>query len=245
MRPLRRPRRRDALDARRVRYLARKTHQARLLPPHDPGIERAWKLFGKTVARRRVDEALDAFSFGKCAYCEQVDARDIEHFRPRSVYPSRMFAWKNFLRSCSVCNSAKHDQFPLDPLGRRLLVEPCEDDPLDYFDWDLRTGATGLNPHPDRFPRAERTRELLRLDRIKDERREKIQNVVFLLEQVLLETPVRPKLKGLLQSHLSIRRPYLGIVRQLFLRPPEEYRDLVRDAQAKLPDIRTWIAPWL
>jgi hypothetical protein len=156
-----------------------------------------------------------------------------------------MFAWKNFLRSCGVCNSAKHDQFPLDPMGRRLLIEPCEDDPSDYFQWDLRTGATGLNPHPDRFPRAERTRELLRLDRIKDERRVKIETVICLLELVVLATPVPPKLKELLQTHLSIERPYLGIVRQLFLRPPEEYRDLVRDAQAKLPAIRMWIAPWL
>ncbi len=189
MRPLRRPRHNDALDARTVRYLAGKTHQARLVAPHDPWIERAWKAFRKTVARQRVDEALDAFSFGKCAYCEQVDARDIEHFRPRSAHPSRMFVWKNLLRSCSVCNNAKHDQFPLDAAGRRLVIEPCEDDPLDYFVWDLRTGATGLNPHPDRFPRAATTRDLLRLDRIKDERRVKTETVICLLELVLLETP--------------------------------------------------------
>ncbi|MHB1560683.1 MAG: retron system putative HNH endonuclease [Isosphaeraceae bacterium] len=244
MRPLRRPCRRDALDARTARYLARKTRQARLVTPRDPWIERIWKSFGRTVARRRVDEAIDAYAHGKCAYCEQVDARDIEHFRPRSAYPSRMLAWKNFLRSCSVCNGAKHDRFPLDAMGRRLLIEPCEDDPMDYFEWDLRTGATGLNPHPDRRARAEATRDLLRLDRIMDERLGKIQTVLFLLVQVLLETPVSPELRRLLQWHLSIRRPYLGIVRQLFLRPPEEYRELVRDAQEKHPEIRDWIDPW-
>jgi uncharacterized protein (TIGR02646 family) len=206
---------------------------------------RAWKAFRKTVARQRIDQALDAFSFGKCAYCEQGDARDIEHFQPQSLFPSRMFAWENLLRACDVCNNAKHDQFPSDPAGGRLLIEPCEDDPLDYFDWDLRTGATGLNPHPDRLPRAEKTRDVLQLDRIKDERRVKIETVVFLLEMVVLEAPVQPKVKHLLQIHLSIERPHLGIVRQLFLRPPEEYRDLIVDAQARLPEMRTWIASWL
>lgn len=245
MRPLQRPHRRNALDPRTRRYLAEKTRHARLVAPHDPWIERTWRSFGRTIARRRVEGALDAFSFGKCAYCEQVDARDIEHFRPRSAYPARMLAWKNFLRSCSVCNNAKNDQFPLDATGRRLLVEPCEDDPLDYFEWDLRTGATGLNPQPDRLPRAATTLELLRLDRIKDERRLKVETVIFLLEQVLQEMPVSPTLKGLLESHLSIRRPYLGIVRQLFLRPPQEYRDLVRDAQVKLPDIDAWVSKWI
>ena len=62
-----------------------------------------------------------------------------------------MFSSENFLRSCSICNNAKLDQFPSDPAGGRLLIEPCEDDPLDYFEWDLRTGATGLNPQPIAF----------------------------------------------------------------------------------------------
>ena len=184
---------------------------------------------------------------GNAPIASRSNAKDIEHFQPQSLYPSRMFAWENFLRSCSICNNAKLDQFPSDPAGGRLLIEPCEDDPLDYFEWDLRTGATGLNPQPDRFLRAERTRNVLRLDResIKDERRVKIETFICLLELVVLETPVRPKLKNLLQSHLSIKRPYLGIVRQLFLRPPEEYHGLIRDAQAKLPEILTWIASWL
>ncbi len=247
MRPLRRPRRRDALDARTRRYLARKTRQARLVQPHAPWIKQAWKTFRATAARRRIDQALDAFSFAKCAYCEQVDAKDIEHFKPQSLYPSKMFAWENFLRSCSTCNNAKLHRFPLDPTGGRFLIEPCEDDPADYFEWDFLSGATGLNSHPDRFPRAATTRDVLQLDResIRDERRVRIETVIQLLELVVLETPVPPKLQSLLKSHLSIKRPYLGIVRQLFLRPPVDHRDLILDAQAKLPEMRTWVAPWL
>ncbi len=245
MRPLNRPGRREVFQGRTSDYLGRKTREARRVPPHDPWIERAWKTFGGTAARRQVDAALDSFSCGKCAYCEQVDARDIEHFRPRCAFPSRVFAWKNLLRACSVCNNAKHDRFPVDSAERRLLVDPCVDDPLEYFEWDFRTGATGVNPRPDRRPRAETTRDLLRLDRIMDERRMKIETILVLLGRVVEETPVEARLAGLLRDHLSERRPYLGIVRQLFLRPPDEYRRLIDEARSKLPDLDAWIASWL
>src|SRR5208337_2623589 len=149
--------------------------------------------------------------------------------------------------ACSTCNTAKSDQFPLDPLGGRLLLEPCQDDPLDYFEWDLLTGATGLNSQPDRYPLASNTRDMIDLDResIREERRFKIENLTLLLELVVRQTPVQPKVRSLVQAHLSIIRPHLGIVRQLFLRPDPAYRDLIREAQDKLPEIRKWIAPWL
>ena len=83
----------------------------------------------------------------------------------QSVYPSRMFAWENFLRACSTCNIAKGDEFPLHPTGGRPFMEPCEDDPLDFFEWDLLTGATGLNSQPDRFSLASNTRDIIDLDR--------------------------------------------------------------------------------
>src|SRR4051812_25033751 len=102
MRSPKRPRQHEALTGRTRRYLIRKTREARAIAPHASWIQRAWKSFLRTVARRNVDEALDSYSHRKCAYCEQVDARDIEHFMPKSVYPSRMFRWGNFLRACST-----------------------------------------------------------------------------------------------------------------------------------------------
>src|SRR5436305_1765091 len=52
-----------------------------------------------------------------CAYCQALasDSRgDIEHFRPKSVYPWLMYDFANYLLGCRVCNSnRKSSRFPL------------------------------------------------------------------------------------------------------------------------------------
>ena len=77
---------------------------------------------------------------------ENIAAKDIEHFYPKTTYPDRMFSWGNFLRGCKNCNNVKVAHFPLDSAGDRLLIDPCDDEPLDYLVWDLLTGATGVVP---------------------------------------------------------------------------------------------------
>ena len=65
---------------------------------------------------------------------------------PQSRYPDRMFSWENFLLGCKNCNNAKVAHFPLDGASNPLLIDPSADEPLDYFVWDLLTGATGVSP---------------------------------------------------------------------------------------------------
>jgi uncharacterized protein (TIGR02646 family) len=245
--PVRRPDEADALKSTTRSYLGRKSRDAAEYPANDPRIGRAWANFLNTSARQDVETALDAYTRGKCAYCEAIAAKDIEHFYPKSTHPLRMFAWDNFLRGCKNCNNAKLARFPVDDAGLRLLVDPCDDEPLDYFSWDLMTGATGLSPDPIRQPRALATRGLFSLDQeaLREERRNKALDVLYLLAHVAREDPVTDKTRDRLRDHLRPHRPWLGIVRQLLTRPGDRERPIVDAALAKLPEIRIWAADWL
>jgi uncharacterized protein (TIGR02646 family) len=72
----------------------------------------------------------------RCMYCEDSAGTDIEHFRPKSVYPALAFCWENYLLACSHCNSNyKRSSFPVDPQGEPLLIDPTSpvDDPVKHL----------------------------------------------------------------------------------------------------------------
>ncbi|MGA7499586.1 MAG: retron system putative HNH endonuclease [Isosphaeraceae bacterium] len=244
---LRRPRAEVALDTRTQSYLDRKSSDARKFTPRDVRVGKAWAAFLGTQARDKVAEALDAYTKAKCAYCEQIAAKDIEHFWPKTLYPARMFDWENFLRGCKNCNNAKRDRFPTDGQGKNLLLDPCEDEPLDHFVWDGKTGAAGVVPDPSRAERGVTTIDLFQLNQepIREERRLKYLVVLYLLARLIDEYPIEPETRERLREELLPQRPWLGIVRQLLLRPEDTVRPLVERALAKLPEIRDWAADWI
>lgn len=227
--------------------LSRRQATANQYAQKDPRINRAWGNFLKSKPRNAIAQALDTCFHCKCAYCEGVAAQDIEHFYPKSQYPGRMFQWDNFLRGCKNCNNFKRDQFPLSPANDPVLLDPCRDDPLDYFVWDFLTGAIGIRPEQGFQERGEATTELLRLniESLREERRSKFTRVTCLLAQVVNQTPVSAETQTVLREELDARRSWLGIIRQLFRRPGTKYRRLVSRARTKLPDIDQWTAPWL
>jgi uncharacterized protein (TIGR02646 family) len=236
-----------ALDIRTQSYLDRKSLVAREFPAGDVRVGKAWAAFLGTKARHQIAEALDRYTRAKCAYCEQVAAKDIEHFWPKTLYPARMFDWDNFLRACKNCNNAKRDRFPIDDQDKNLLLNPREDEPLDHFVWNGRTGAAGVVPDQSRAARGRATIDLFQLNQepIREERRLKYLNVLYLLARVVKEDPIDPETRERLQEELSRHRPWLGIVRQLFIRPDDTVRPLVDAALTKLPEIRGWSAEWL
>jgi uncharacterized protein (TIGR02646 family) len=64
----------------------------------------------------------------KCCYCEkpeeQAKYRDVEHYRPRSVYWWLTWTWENLLFSCIDCNREyKRNQFPRAPGDQVLVAE--------------------------------------------------------------------------------------------------------------------------
>lgn len=105
-------------------------------------------------AHKQIKTSLQTMFGRKCAYCEShitaVSYPHVEHFRPQSIYPKLAYHWDNLLLACTVCNSSyKRNQFPLvdgrhpvknedepcslDDSDNHLLVNPCLDDPEQFF----------------------------------------------------------------------------------------------------------------
>ena len=85
---------------------------------------------------------------GLCAYCEERDKGEVDHFRPKSQFPALVYAWSNWLFACHNCNQAKGERWP--PPG---YIDPCSDSPRErpehFFRFDTATGemlpAIGLS----------------------------------------------------------------------------------------------------
>ncbi len=139
---------------------------------------------------RSVRELLSAMCSGaqRCCYCEDSAADEVEHIRPKNLYPGQVFVWENYLYACGPCNGPKNSKFavfdPLSgaiihitramasvatstPVGDSLLIDPRREDPLHFFELDIVdtfqfVPAFGL-PARER-ERAIYTRDILRLN---------------------------------------------------------------------------------
>jgi uncharacterized protein (TIGR02646 family) len=109
-----------------------------------------------------VREVLDAMCRGprRCMYCEDAPADEIEHFKPKDLQPELAFAWTNYLYACGPCNGPKNNRFAVitsgtapklidatrkrgdpvipPPRGKPALINPLKEDPLQFFQLDLR-----------------------------------------------------------------------------------------------------------
>jgi len=140
----------------------------------------ASQFWSSVRAHVRADaEALYAAFHGKCAYCEakmaHVSPPHVEHYRPKSKFPDRMFDWQNWLLSCGRCNDRKWAHFP-DCDGQPCLLDPTAEDPSMHLDF-LRARVLG------RTRRGEETIKLVGLDRspLEDERAQWLMNIASLL----------------------------------------------------------------
>ncbi|MBB4755180.1 hypothetical protein [Actinoplanes lobatus] len=106
-------------------------------------VAKEWENFRKTVAGNAVAERL-AFMAGtraRCYYCSDSRGTDIEHFKPIVGYSEEAFKWKNFLYVCTGCNRYKSNKFPVDSLGKPLLINPTWCDPWRFLFLDTATGV--------------------------------------------------------------------------------------------------------
>ncbi len=121
---------------------------------------------------REVKNVIKAETHGKCAYCESkidhVYFGDIEHIKPKSLYPQLRLTYENLTYVCAVCNNHKRDyDSDTDP-----LVNPCEDEPGEHL---IALGTLVLgNPHSQKGIATEQVLDLnraelvnRRMDRIK------------------------------------------------------------------------------
>ena len=125
----------------------------------------------------------------RCMYCEDSFADEIEHRRPKNLYPQQTFDWDNMLYSCGPCNGPKNNQFAiLNPpyangytdispkrgevpekpkSGMDALINQRVENPLDFIWLDFNTFRfTPINPNQDsmEYWKAEYTIKLLRLN---------------------------------------------------------------------------------
>jgi uncharacterized protein (TIGR02646 family) len=132
--------------------------------------KRLWPLRNKTANRtfQTVREML-ADMCGKtrrCCYCEDSCADEIEHFRPKDIYPEAVFVWENYLFACGACNVEKRNDFRVftsagsvwsdvkrksgdpimpPPAGDPVLIDPRREDPLEFLLLDL-SGTFTFHP---------------------------------------------------------------------------------------------------
>jgi uncharacterized protein (TIGR02646 family) len=89
-----------------------------------------------------IKEALNAMhNDGKCAFCESlikhVAYANIEHFRPKDIFPDLCFSWDNLLLACGICNGVqyKSSKFPLNPDGSAIYIDPSLDLISEHFEF--------------------------------------------------------------------------------------------------------------
>ncbi|MCK6514458.1 TIGR02646 family protein [Myxococcota bacterium] len=235
MMPLSRLHEEQALSAEARAELSLRQTEASRLSPGSVQIDALWKVLKDTSTRAELVSALRALSHDKCAYCECVDPRDIEHFYPKNRYPERMFLWVNLLFVCKTCNLDKGRRFPLEGT-QALLIEPSAEDPARFFWWDPVTGRPLLDSEPTRRRRAAETIKILpRLKHqdLAEERRKLRSDVLFLLTEVLQEVPRPPDVVARLATELSPTQPRRSVLRQLVSEEPA----LIAAVRARAPEL--------
>jgi len=93
----------------------------------------------------------------RCMYCEDSAAHEIEHIKPKALYPELVFAWMNYLYACGLCNRGKGQRYyvfteggecnnvarrlnaPSEPPpgGEPVLLDPRREDPSEWLQLDL------------------------------------------------------------------------------------------------------------
>ena len=121
-------------------------------------------------------------------YCEDSVADEVEHFKPKDLYPEVVFAWRNYLYACGRCNGGKNNRFSViesrngglvdvtrlrrarvtpPRKGAATLIDPRHENPLDFIVLDLRN-TFEFTPVADvgtvEYRRADYTIDLLRLN---------------------------------------------------------------------------------
>ena len=176
----------------------------------------------------------------RCMFCSGSEASDVEHYRPKAVYPEEAMTWKNYLWSCTPCNRGKLNRFPPDnhPGGR--LVNPLDEDVWRFFFID---GFGLLTPRYDKKSqsfdtRAVSTRDLLDLNReaVQESRQLRFEDLKSQVEDTLqllkLRKMTRPQARAKIQKWRA--QPFQPDVADYFFDGPGKAERPFKDLLDKL-----------
>jgi 5-methylcytosine-specific restriction endonuclease McrA len=159
-------------------YAARVAEAKRLFPLRNTRTNSTFRIVKQHLTRM-------CSGVRRCVYCEDSLADEVEHIKPKDLYPEDVFRWPNYVYACGPCNGPKNSKFavleqgtgtlvrvtrkpraPVTPptAGEAALINPREDDPHEFLQLDLRDTFTfvprsGLDERLRR--KAEYTIELL------------------------------------------------------------------------------------
>lgn len=57
----------------------------------------------------------------RCHYCQDSCADEVEHIRPKDLYPEEVFSWSNYLYACGPCNGPKNNRYAV--IVRKKLID--------------------------------------------------------------------------------------------------------------------------
>lgn len=126
---------------------------------------------------------------GCCMLCSRSEGSDVEHYRPKAIFPDLAMTWENYLWSCAICNRAKSNRFPPDTEPGGRMLNPVEDNPWDHlFINELMMITPRIGADLDGYdPRGLSTRDILRLNRdaLIESRRERHTDLTGQVESAL------------------------------------------------------------
>ena len=160
---------------------------------------------------KRVKKTFDVWSQGKCAYCESLinasRSQQVEHFKPKSLFPSLAYDWANYFLACNGCNGAKLDKWP----ETGDYVRPDQGQPEALFVFDERGGMKALQSESE----AQRTVDDFELDRsgLRRARQVAIRLQLAMMRDLIAETRLqvvdkRRLAQGLIKRAENPQTPY-------------------------------------
>jgi len=162
-------------------------------------------------------EALRESSYKKCMYCESkishIDYGDVEHIKPKSIYPQLEFVWENLGYACTRCNRQyKHDNYDI----TTPFLNPFVDDPSDYI---IASGSILFTKHGDE--RGDITISGLGLNRLDliEKRQEKINEIDKVIKACFrtTNTILRDNALSELKKEADDNKEYSFIIKSLFV----------------------------
>lgn len=147
------------LDKKYQRFLSSWETEIQAITPYSRRIKVAkdkWRSRRQSKTLQHVCLKLEEMCTGnrRCCYCEDSVADEVEHIKPKSIYPELTFSWDNYLYACGPCNGRKNNKYalfiggvftPLQPShsppspGDNVFINPRQDNPMDFLDLDLGT----------------------------------------------------------------------------------------------------------
>jgi hypothetical protein len=117
----------------------------------------------------------------RCMFCSGSEASDVEHFRPKAIFPEVAMTWENTLWSCTPCNRSKLNRFPPDTGPGGQFVNPLYENVWDFFFIDPFGMLTPRYDRAAKSPneRAVTTRDFLSLNRdaVQVSRQQRLRNL--------------------------------------------------------------------